>query len=142
MKKYFDKTNLIFAIICGVLLLTMIVLLIFPIHYENMVCYDYEMGMIVRVQFPINGNVQMSPFKIYGILLNIPQTAVFCSIALVFLVFAVLLIVRLARKGMFADMKAKIQANRKPTKAEQIADLQKQIDELKQQNNDQDELSN
>lgn len=140
MKKYFDKTNLIFAIICGVLLIAMIVLLICPIMYYHCLIYSFDTD---RYTYLLTADRRWldSPFTCTGSLL-IAQTAVFCSIALVFLVFAVLLIVRLARKGMFADMKAKIQANRKPTKAEQIADLQKQIDELKQQNNDQDELSN
>lgn len=133
MKKYFDKTNLIFSIICLVCFVTMIALLIFPIINNGV--HIYQNGEIFFGS-SVPRDVLTTPFSGRNFIL-VEQTAVFCSIALVFLVFAVLLTIRLARKGMFADMKAKIQANRKPTKAEQIADLQRQIDELKQLNNDQ-----
>lgn len=133
MKAFFNRKRIIFLAIACAALLTMIILLIFPIGTvgSSFLVYNTYYNRLERAKGSIIEYRFDTPFgrldKGFSLIL-VAQTIVFTLVGIIFVVFATLFIVELARAGAF-------KRPHRPTKAErmqaQIDALQKQVDDLK-----------
>lgn len=136
MKTFFTKKRIAFTVILIASLITLIALLIAPIGSAGngfWIYYTYENKFLHCSGAPLQDYGLTSPFTLDiepYISILIEQTIVFTLVGIIFLVFLVLFIIELKKAGAFK--------RKHPTKAQRIAELEKQVGELKsqQQNNE------
>lgn len=135
MKKFFNIKQIIYLSIACVTLLTLILLLIFPIGiYANSVTvYDTYWNKVLTKDYPYDSprDYQLTPFTLSGAYYSngmsprilLAQTIVFTVVGIVFLVFLVLFLIELIKSGAF-------KRKSRPSKIQQlearIAELEKQ----------------
>lgn len=138
MKKFFNIKRVIYLSIVCITLLTLILLLIFPIdiYSSYITVYDTYQKKVVSEDYPYSTprDAQLTPFTLRGwyksgkmyprILLT--QTIVFTIVGVIFLVFLTLFLVELIKAGVF-------KRKPRPSKIQQlearIAELEKQAKE-------------
>ena len=127
MSRFSKKQILLGSLALGCLVF-LIYLLIFPLGFlsDHYYCYSTYVHKVVNVY--TNARFERyyidTPFSVLGEI-NVPQLVVFIAISIAFIILVVLLVLDLRKN--YAH---------RPTKAERIAELEKQVAELKEQQND------
>lgn len=139
MKQFFTRKRIAFVSILAASLITLIVLLIFPIGSigGHFVVYSLYYHEFVKCSGTVQNFGLISPFTlgVRGTTLHIlvEQTIVFTLVGIVFLVFLILFIVELKRTGIFSKLFA-----HRHTKTEyleqRVAEPEQQVDELEENN--------
>ena len=134
MKSFFTKKRIAYLAITCATLLTLIVLLIVPIGSTSNKCYVYVpaakwFGTLTTSVYPTIGGGLTTPFTYGNNDILVAQTIVFTIVGVVFVVFLTLFTIELAKAGAFK------RRPRRPSRVQQleqqIEELQKQVDELK-----------
>ncbi|MCH5157483.1 MAG: FlxA-like family protein [Clostridiales bacterium] len=132
MKSFFTAKRIVYLAIVFITLVTLVILLIVPIGSRSDSCFVYStyskvFGTYQNSYHNIKDRLT-TPFSFDSFVL-VAQTVVFTAVSVIFLVFLALFIVDLVKTGAFK------RHPRSPSKVEQlekqVADLQKQVDELK-----------